>query len=531
MLEHLRVANLGVLDDVSIDPSPGFTVITGETGAGKTLLLGGLRLILGGGTDPRAVGPYDSMATVDGLFSIGEDEIGASRTVPSDGRSRARIDGAIVSVATLVERLGSLVEIVGQHDQLSLARPSRLLALVDSALDESGEAARLAYIDVWNDLQRALERQGLLGGDPLELTRELDLARYQSTEIAASGLSPGLDSELETRLSRLRNAEEITQHLAETLQLSESLSESVGEVVSHLRKATELDTTLADLSAEGDLLASGIAELARGVRSTADDIETDSSALQELEDRLTALGDLKRKYGRTIEEVIAYGDRIDRRAVEIESVLADADRIEEQIAECRSTLSKAGDILHRARRGTARHVTDATLTHLADLGLGGARIEIDVEQTDSGPGGADRVEMRFASDKRLEPGPVGDVASGGELSRLVLALRLATRDSAASTLVFDEVDTGIGGATALAMGEKLAALASDGQILCVTHLAQVAAHADRHYVVERGEDGRADIRRVDGDDRIVELARMLAGQPESEAGRSAAAELLAGARK
>jgi DNA repair protein RecN (Recombination protein N) len=168
------------------------------------------------------------------------------------------------------------------------------------------------------------------------------------------------------------------------------------------------------------------------------------------------------------------------------------------------------------------------VVHLADLGLGTAQVEIALLPVDSGPRGSDRVELRFSSDARIEPGPVASVASGGELSRLVLALRLATRVESSATLVFDEVDTGIGGATALSMGIKLAELAATAQVLCVTHLAQVAAHADTHYVVERAEgSGAANVRQVSDADRITEITRMLAGQPESEAGKTAAAELLA----
>lgn len=529
MLEHLRVANLGVLQDAALDPSPGFTVVTGETGAGKTLLLGGLRLVMGGKADQAAVGPFAEQAQADGLVRKGDTEIGATRIVPRDGRSRAHLDGTLVSAATLEEQLGSVIEIVGQHDQLSITRPAHLLGLIDSALDEEGQEARSAYTTAWDALQQALARRELLGGDQIALARELDLARYQADEIAAANLSPELDESLEIEVSRLRNLEEIRDHIADSVRLVESVSEQVGEVVSHLRKAAALDASLEELAAEADGLASSVAELSRSTRLSGDGLDLDPSGLSELEDRLTALGDLKRKYGRTLAEVIAYGEQTRARVAELEDLIGDSDRVDALVDRGRAQVRRQAGALSEARRRVAATVAGRMKEHLGDLGLSAARVEIEVRDTEPGPTGADRVVMSFASDSRLEAGDIASVASGGELSRLVLALRLATRSEETTTLVFDEVDTGIGGKTALAMGSKLAELARTGQVLCVTHLPQVAAYADTHYVVERDGDGPASVRRVDGEDRVAEIARMLAGLPESEAGRTAAAELLAGA--
>lgn len=216
----------------------------------------------------------------------------------------------------------------------------------------------------------------------------------------------------------------------------------------------------------------------------------------------------------------------------METLIGDADRIETVVAAAREAVAGCARPLRDARARVIDQIVAGMIEHLRDLGLGNARLEFDLETTDPGPRGIDRVDLRFASDARLEPGPVGSVASGGELSRLVLALRLATRNETSSTLVFDEVDTGIGGTTALAMGAKLAELSRSAQVLCVTHLAQVAAHADTHYVVARDGSGTgAKLRLVNDDDRITEITRMLAGQPESEAGKTAAAELLAVAAK
>ena len=530
MLGHLRVANLGILADAAIEPSTGFTVITGETGAGKTLLLGGLRLILGGKASTDLVGPHGDISQVDGLFFDEDGEVGASRVVPREGRSRAHLDGTIVAATTLEERLGGLVEIVGQHDQLALTRPSYLLELLDGTLDGKGRQVRGAYRSSWSALQEAVTRQQTLGGDLMALTRELDLARYQATEIAGAGLEPGLDDRVEADVSRLRNLEEIREHLAETVRITESVADQTGELVSRLRKASGLDPTLSSLATDAEGLAATVSEVSRASMTAAETLDLDASGLEELESRLTTIGDLKRKYGRTLDEVLTFGREAAKRADELEALLEEADQIEAVVASAQAEVRGRAAALHKARGNAAVMIVDQVRSHLGDLALASARVTVEVQDVEPGPGGADRVVIEFASDDRLQPGHIAAVASGGELSRLVLALRLATKTPGTATLVFDEVDTGIGGKTALAMGAKLAELASSSQVLCVTHLPQVAAHADTHYVVERGADGSAGVRRIEGDERVEEITRMLAGLPDSEAGRIAASELLAAVR-
>ncbi|MCH7900797.1 MAG: AAA family ATPase [Acidobacteria bacterium] len=526
MLEHLRVRNLGVLEEATIEPSTRLTVITGETGAGKTLLLGGLRLILGEKPDPGAVGPMGDRAQADGLFRSGDEELGVTRVVPRQGNSRAHLEGSVVSARTLSNRVGALVEIVGQHDRLSLKRPSHVLSLVDSALDEAGRLTSEAYRSAWDDLKDAEDRLEMLGGDEMALRRELDLVRFQASEIEGAGLEPDEDEHMEAKALRLRNVEEIREHLAETLRAIDRMTEDGGEAVSRIRKVSTLDPGLASLTEDVDAAAADIAELGREVRRAADDLDSDPSLLNRVEDRLTAIGDLKRKYGRTLGDVIDFGEQARERAGQLDSLLSTAGELEAVLSRARGALASAGSNLTEARLDAASGLAKEAASHLGDMGLGEASLELRIESVEPGPNGADRIELWFSSDERLEPGPVNSVASGGELSRLVLAVRLATQRPDTATLVFDEVDAGVGGATALALGRKLADLAEDSQILCVTHLPQVAAYADIHYVVER-QGGSARVYTVDGDARLREISRMLAGLPESTAGHQAAAELLA----
>jgi len=530
MLSYLRARNLGVLEDVSIEPGPGFTVITGETGAGKTMLLGALRLLTGEKPKPSSVGPFGDETVAEGLISEeGDVELGVTRVVPRTGKSRAYMDGALVAASALEDKLGGLVEIVGQHDQMLLRRSESVLHLVDGALDDRGREARRRYEKVWAAHRTALDQQRQLGGDRMGLERELDLVRYQEREIESAGLQPGDDHRMETMVSRLKNAELIQVSLDTARGELESIADSAGNVISSLRKVNAVDETLADTLSHAEAIGEVIQDLLRTVREAAETTAEDPEALELVEQRLTALGDLKRKYGKSLDEVLEFGADAARRAAELEALLDRASTIEELVGSTGKDVIEAGAGLRQAREEAIERIEGKAKGHLSALGLPSVALRFVVAATEAGPSGTDRIELLFASDDRLEAGAVQDVASGGELSRLVLALRLATRSHETSTLVFDEVDAGVGGATALALGQKLADLAHNCQVLCVTHLPQVAAFADAHYVIERSGPS-ALLRLVDGEDRLTELSRMLAGLPESERGREAAAELLEGAR-
>jgi DNA repair protein RecN (Recombination protein N) len=525
MLKHLRARNLGVLEDAEIDPGAKFTVITGETGAGKTLLLGALRLLTGDKPRPDVVGPFATETQADGLFDDGPGEIGVSRVVPRDGRSRAYLEGALVSAAVLESRIGHLVEIVGQHDQVRLRRPAAVLELVDNVLDDDGALAKSGYEESWKTYRSSLEDQKSLGGDLMALERELDLVAHQAGEIEAAGLQAGDDEAAETMASRLRNAEAIQSNLVFALDKAELMADLSGDVVSSMRRIADMDPALAVSAGGWEGVSDQIVELARSLRDSADSVREDPETLAEVEERLTALGDLKRKYGKTITDVIDFGVGARARADELAALLERASLIDAEVARAQEELLGAAAKLSEARGRAVASIQDDTAGHLRELGMPTASLEFVIEAAEPGPTGADRIMVQFASDDRLQSGAIQDVASGGELSRLVLALRLATRADQGETLVFDEVDAGVGGVTALALGRKLADLGMANQVLCVTHLPQVAAHADRHYVVKR-EGDRARVVEVEGEDRLEELSRMLAGLPESVRGRDAAAELL-----
>lgn len=527
MIEELAVRNLAVIESARIEPGPGLTVITGETGAGKTLLVGALRLLLGGEARSELVGPFEDEAMVEGRFVDGAGtELGAGRRLPRAGRSRAYLDGSIASARALEEAAAGLVDLIGQNDHLSLTRPVEARELVDRSLDASGVAALTDYGEAWDGLAEVRADRRELGGDVSALARELDLVAFQADEITRAGFAPDEDVELGRTGERLRNAGEIVAQLADASTALDNAREACGEAVAALRRALRLDEGLGDLEESLSAATDGLADLARDLRAAFDGVEDDPGQLELVDARLNLLGDLRRKYGKTLDDILSFGEEAARRETEIRSLMERAGVIDHEMAEAEGRVAKTGVVLRTERHAAGERVAAEAIAHLRDLGFTDPVVRMAIVEGEPGPSGADSVAVMFASDSRLKAGPVAQVASGGELSRLVLALRLAGGKGEAPTLVFDEVDAGIGGITALALGRKLAALATERQVLCVTHLPQLAAYAGRHYVVSR-EGNAATVRRVDGDDRVAELTRMLAGLPQSDRGREAAEELLA----
>ena len=528
MLTYLSVQNLGVLETAVIEPDVRMTVITGETGAGKTLLVGALRLLMGDKPRTSTVGPFGSETRVDGLFQDGDTEIGVGRRVPKEGRSQAFLEGSVVSASVLADRVAPLVEIAGQHDHLGLRSPSAGLRMLDSIVSIEDPDVPSRYERAWKAYQTLLKVQVTLGGDRMALERELDLVAYQAREIEDAGVEDADDGEMEALAGRLRNAEAISDHVSTALGELDFIADRVGIVVSNIRHLADLDGSLEGARESADGVFEELSELRRTMEGLSTDLAGEQANREQLEGRLNLFGDLKRKYGKTLREVAEYGQRAATRADELRSLIDRASTIDGELKGALETVQGAGSDLSKARKAAGMNVTREVGRHLADLGLQGASLEYRLAEADPSLTGIDKVTTFFASDKRLTPGVIGEVASGGELSRLILALRLATRGESTRSLVFDEVDAGVGGLAALALGKKLGQLAATVQVITVTHLPQVAANADRHYVVDRVGTS-ATVHRVDGEERVVELARMLAGMPDSAGGRETAAELLAAA--
>jgi DNA repair protein RecN (Recombination protein N) len=527
MLLELVVKDLGVFEELSIVFGPGMTALTGETGAGKTLVVEAIELLVGGRADPVLVRPGADEARVDGRFVLGTRELVLSRVVPAHGRSRAYIDGRPATAGDLSEVGADLVDLHGQHAHQSLLGA----AVQRAALDRFGAVDLTALEDARTRLVAIDEALAELGGDERSRAREVDLLRFQVDEIAMAELDATDEEDvLEAEEDRLadagahREAAEAARHaLVGERGASDAVSTAVAAVAGR-RPFADVETRLRSVAAE-------LAEAGADVRATGESIDDDPARLDAIRRRRQQLHELRRKYGESLADVMTYATEATARLTELEAHDARAAALERERAAAVDDIAAAAAVVGKARRKASGSMGEAVEVHLRELALGGARFEVIVSDEDPG----DLVTFLLGANPGEPPRPLAKVASGGELARTMLAARLVLT-AGPPTLVFDEVDAGVGGEAALAVGRALAALVEreSHQVLVVTHLPQVAAFADQQVAVDKAEKaGRtvASARHVDGDDRVIELSRMLSGQPASSRAQGHAEELLAHASR
>ncbi|MFQ5922239.1 MAG: DNA repair protein RecN [Anaerolineales bacterium] len=566
MLIRLRIINFAIIEELELDLGPGFTVLTGETGAGKSIIIDAVELLLGGRADATMLRKGTDLALVEGVFEVEEGDLAEvralleeqqlvddprvivlAREIRREGRNLCRINGRVVNLA-LLRTIGEwLVDIHGQSEHLSLLKVSEHLPLLD----------RFAHSDL-DDYSEAYRRITAVRKERVELeiaerefARREDLLRYQIDEIEAARLRPGEVPELETERDRLANAEKLAGlalnargALEETIGDRASAEERLGEATGALISLAEIDPAMTSVSQRAQSLVEEISQLASELRAYLEDVQPDPMRLDEVEARLSLIHDLQRKYGDDVEAILQYSAQAGE---ELESIIHAEERLEALRVEEDALLTRLamlGGQLSQIRRDSASELSEAIIEDLAELNMEGAQFSVAIEWRDDPNGvliggkrvafgrhGLDQVEFLVAPNPGEGSKPLAKVASGGETSRLMLGLKsvLASADRR-PTLIFDEIDQGIGGRIGTVVGSKLIGLAQGHQVLCVTHLPQLAAHADRHYQVEKHvEDGRtlARVSPLEREARLDELAEMLGDL--SEANRKSAEVLLEGA--
>jgi DNA repair protein RecN (Recombination protein N) len=526
VLVELRVRDFGVIEDVTLLLGPGMTALTGETGAGKTLLVEAIELLVGGRADPVLVRPGASEAVVEGRFVDGDgNETVIARTVPAagSGRSRAYVDGRMATLAALAEAGAALVDLHGQHAHQSLLAP----AVQRAALDTFAAVDHAPLQEARRRRREIDEALGALGGDARARAREVDLLRFQIAELDAAGLSDADEDaalgEAEDRLSDADAARAAAAAAHDALVDDGGAADALGTALGAIAGRPALASFEARLRA----LQAEVTDAAADLRAAGEGMEDDPERLAELRARRQLLRDLQRKYGDTLAEVLRFADEARARLDELESHDVRVAQLESERTAVEADLAAAARTVAEARRSAAPALGAAIEAHLRQLALPRATLEVAVAGDDP----ADDVSLLLAANPGEPALPLAKVASGGELARTMLAARLVLTD-APPTLVFDEVDAGIGGAAAVAVGQALAALGADHQVLVVTHLPQVAAFADAQVAVEKEEVGGRTVARaatLDDAGRVVELSRMLSGQPDSATARDHAEELLASA--
>ncbi len=567
MIRSLHVQNLAVIERADIEFGLGLNVVTGETGAGKSLVVDSLSLLAGGRARSELIRSGAASLSVSGVFEpsgsawrgvLDEagvpsrgDELLVRREVTREGRNRVFVNDRPVTVRLLSQVAVGLIRIFGQRDELGLLSMERQRTWLDRSGGERMAALASACREAWEAYRGAADRLERLSLDDRLRQERIDLLMFQTGEIDAARLQPGEDDELRANRDALRHAEAIAAALHQTVAL---LSDDEPAADSRLGQAR---TALAGVSrwlpeADGwvDLLAElGVAvdDLARELRSRAAGCESDPASLNEVEERLSVIERLTRKYGGSSADVIDHGRRLAEELAELSTADEQREEAQEQARTRLAAYAERAEALSLARRDRALALEGEVEAHLRDLAFERASFEVvigrevrsdsrlvlDGERVAFDASGVDRVDYRFSANPGQAPQPLSRVASGGELARLFLALQTAIRGvgpAAGATLVFDEVDSGVGGAEAAVVGRKLQGLAAGGQILAVTHLPQVASRGRRHLEVRKevvGDRTGVAVLPLDRARRIQEIARMLAGEEVTDASRSAAAELLA----
>jgi DNA repair protein RecN (Recombination protein N) len=526
VLTELRVENLGIIAELTITLGDGLTAITGETGAGKTLLVDALELLCGGRADPLAVREGASEARVEGRFVRDDDETVLARVVPVSGRSRGYIDGRLATAGELGEVARNLVDLHGQHAHQSLLAPAEQRALLDAFAGAAARDALTALRAARQEIAAIGEQLDALGGDERTRAREVDLLEYQLAELDAAAVADtGEDDELQRDEQILADAEAHRAALdAAHSALEGSAQDAIGAAVAALA-GREPFAPLADRLRA---LQSETAEAAHDVRVAAEGIVADPDRLAAIQARRALLHELMRKYGPTLADVVEYTAQTRERLTELHTHDERASALEDKRAEAEAAAQRAATKLTKTRKAAAPRLASAVSDHLRELAMPAAAVTIEIEPTELGEDGADDVTFLLAPNPGEPPRPLARAASGGELARTMLALRVVL-STAPPTLVFDEVDAGIGGEAGAAVGRALASLGANHQVLCVTHLAQVAACADAQLFVSKQEaKGRTttSVELLLGDARVNEISRMLAGVGESDHARRHAEELL-----
>jgi DNA repair protein RecN (Recombination protein N) len=551
VLLELHISGLGIIDDLDLQLTPGLTVLTGETGAGKTMITVGLSLAAGARASAQLVGVGAAGARVQARFDapsrwstdqdddrqgwVEDGEVILARSVGADGKSTARIGGQLTTASSLGRAGADLIEIHGQHGSLRLLEPTTQARFLDRFVGPEHQRTVRDYAATYRRLETQTRSLRALEDEVRDREREIDLLRYQVNEISSVDPHPGETAALQAEETRLAHGERLLALASEAeaaLGADGAAAEHLASAAHDLMTAVQLDPAASGLQERAGALAAETVELARDLRAYREALALDTGRGEALRARISELKGLQRKYGAGDDEVLDFL----RHATDRLDALSGADqRVEDlraEVSELRSSAEELAATVSSGRSAAAPALGDALTRELDDLGMTGASVQVSLPALDDlAPAGAERVELLLCAGPGQPTLPLAKAVSGGELSRVMLACRSVLSDlDDVGTLVFDEVDAGIGGVAGLAVGRRLARLAADRQVVVVTHLPQIACFADLHLRV-RKDDGLAVVEPLDGLERVGELSRMLAGLETSEHGGSHAEELLAEAAR
>ena len=557
MLVELHVTNFALIDRLDLTFGAGLNILTGETGAGKSIIIDALGLALGGRAGSDLIRTGAAKATVEAVFDLthapgevrrrlaeagldGEEEedtlLVTRELVRAGGKSQCRINGRLMPVAVLKEIAEGLVDVHGQHEHQSLLAADRHVDILDNWGGKDALALRQSVAALFgeaNTLKRERER---LRTDARERARMLDLYRFQQEELDGASLQPGEEEELAADRSRLANSEKLSAAASDAYATLSGAERGAGALdalnaaLAAVEHVAALDENLSPLAETLQSAVSYAEDAARELRVYQESVEFNPERLEEIEARLDLIRTLKRKYGDTLEEIIAYGAELAGKLDALENSEAREEGLTLAIAKVEDKLNAAAARLTKARRKASENFAAGIARELADLGMAATQFEVSIEAQAVTSKGADRVEFLLSPNPGEPLRPLAKIASGGEMSRIMLAMKsVLARTGAIPTMIFDEIDVGVGGRTAQTIGDKLVALAQGAQIMCITHLPQIASRVGTHFFIEKQvHEGRTtvSVAPLDSEGRIEEIARMLGGSRRSEAVVQHAREML-----
>lgn len=569
MIEELRITDFGVINDATLDLHPGLTVVTGETGAGKTMIVSGIGLLLGGRGDPKSVRTGADRAKVEATLRLREGsatktgptlaervleaggviedgDLVVARHVTAAGRSRAYLGGAQVPAALCGELTATLITVHGQSEQVRLGSAERQREILDRFCGPDLLEVAISYGRAWRERRDAVARLDGLRASARQRAHEIDLLRFGLTEIEAVDPRSGEDVTLAAEAERLQSADDLRRWTGAALAAlagtddapSGFESSSALTQLGLARRATDelvalagSDQTVTDLSSRTAEIGYLVTDLTADLSRYLSELEAEPGRLEQIAERRSALQQLTRKYGADCDEVLAWSAQSSTSLIALETSDDLIGELEVRVEQLDADLDRTGLELTRLRTGSADRLAELVRAELAALAMPHARIEFALSPIEPGPHGRDGVDLLFSANPGTEPRSLAKAASGGELSRVRLGIEVVLAgDRSGGTFVFDEVDAGVGGRVAVEIGRRLARLAEHAQVIVVTHLAQVAAFGDRHYVVAKADDGQvttSGVREVIDADRSTELARMMAGLDTTESALAHADELVA----
>ena len=548
MLTDLTIKNIAIIDTLQIAFKPGLTVLTGETGAGKSIIIDAVGLVMGGRASSDLIRSGEEEATVEAIFDISslprvreqltaagfdcDDELLVKRSISRSGKNRIYLNGSMGTLNLLGDITRCLVNIYGQHESQTLLRPENQLTLLDAF---AGAAAmRDRFAELFRQLQAVRDRLEHLDEQERESARRIDLLSFQSGEIVAAGLKVGEEAELEEQRQILASAGKLGSVTSEAFELlyggDGAILGQIRRISTSVKEIAAIDHGLGELASTLENAYLQLEDAAIELRDYSSRIESDPATLQMIDDRLDLIGRLKRKYGSTVEEILVFKEQIDAELEGLYGLEHDRRTLEAERERLAAEVSANGAELTARRSAAATELKQALESEAHQLAMKGAIIEAALETlTEPRSTGFERVEFLFSPNPGEPPRPLAKIASGGELSRLMLAFKQVLPEGDVPTLIFDEVDTGISGATSELVGKKLRNVAGRQQVLCITHLPQVASCAHHHLRIEKQvRDNRTttSVAHLNVEERTREIARLLAGEKITDSALAHAAEML-----